>query len=654
MGAQAAITACDTSNPAELAAALDTVAADHPLTAVLHATGVLDDAVVTDLTPEQLDAVLTAKADAAWHLHRLTEDRDLAAFVLFSSAAGILGSPGQANYAAANAFLDALARRRHDAQRPATSVAWGYWQTPTGMTAHLNTADVTRLAGSGLVPITTEHGVALFDAALGSQRPNLVASPFNVGALTRRARNNSLDPVLSALVTSRRQAATATPRTLTTTLANQTPQQRLDTLTAMVTATTAAVLAHPDPAALDPDRPFKDLGIDSLTALELRNTLNQHTGLVLPATLAFDHPTPTTLATHLADLLADTAAPAVPAAHGGANGQRSVDNRLEYLDQAAFLALRAVHGALIQVTWIYDRAVDLDGLRRFHRNLGRGLLGRRIERSPLPFARDHWVQSPEPGEIDFAATPRRRGEVSAWADERVRLPIDPEWGPGWHLGVLPLDDGGTAVSLVASHTIVDAIALGEAIADAAEGRTRDLGYPPAGARTLRQAVREDFRQTVKELPAMGRAVGAVARRARRDRAELRSSIKAAPPSPRAAGDDHVVHVPALTAYIDLADWDARAKSLGASSNSLVAGVASRLAVRLGRVQDDGTVTLRFMVTLRATTTPAATRSRVSTSWSTRRRRRRISGRCTSRSRNRSSRRWRMSTTSSWRRSRWRP
>ncbi len=314
LGAQVAIVACDTSNPAELAAALDTIDASHPLTAVIHTAGVLDDAVVAELSPQQLDAVLAAKADAAWHLHHLTAERDLAAFVLFSSAAGILGSPGQANYAAANAFLDALARHRHHTQRRATSVAWGYWQTPSGMTAHLNTTELTRLTSTGLTPITNEHGLALFDAALTSQRPNLLASPFNAGALNRHARNNTLDPILSALTTSRPQAATASPRTLAAQLATQTPRQRLDTLTAMVTATTAAVLAHPDPAALDPDRPFKDLGIDSLTALELRNTLNQRTGLTLPATLALDHPSPTMLATHLADLLTDTAAPTVPAA----------------------------------------------------------------------------------------------------------------------------------------------------------------------------------------------------------------------------------------------------------------------------------------------------------------------------------------------------
>ena len=598
LGAHVTIAACDTSDPAELRAALDTIDAGHPLTAVIHTAGVLDDAMVTELTPQQLDVVLAAKADAAWHLHHLTADRDLAAFVLFSSAAGILGSPGQANYAAANAFLDALARQRQHAQRPATSVAWGYWQTPSGMTAHLNTADVTRLASTGLTPITNERGLALFDAALTSARPNLLATPFNTGALTRRARQNLLDPILSALTTSRPQAATASPRTLAALLAGQSPQQRIDALTQMVTATTASVLAHPDPAALDPDRPFKDLGIDSLTALELRNSLNQHTGLALPATLTFDHPTPSTLATHLAGLLSDTVAPAVPAAQVSTRGVEPVDNRLAHLDQAGFLALRAVHGALIQITWIYNRAVNVDGLQRFHRNLGYGLLGRRIETSPLWFARDRWVLSPAAEDIDFSATPRPRADVNAWIDERARLPIDPEWGPAWHLGVLPLEDGGTAVSLVASHMIVDAIAFGQAIADAVEGRRLDLGYPPAGSRTRGRALREDLRQTVKELPDISQAMGAVVRRARRDRQELKSSIQAAPPAPGAAGHDQLVEMPALTASVDLAEWDARAKKLGAGGNSLVAGIASRLAVRVGRVHDDGTVTLRFLVSLR--------------------------------------------------------
>ncbi|WP_077098896.1 type I polyketide synthase [Mycobacterium terramassiliense] len=599
LGAQVTITACDTSNPADLSAALDSVPPQHPLTAVVHAAGLLEDAAVSDMTADQLGAVLAAKADAAWHLHRLTADRDLAAFVLFSSAAGILGSPGQANYAAANAFLDALARHRHHTQRAATSVAWGYWQTPSGMTAHLTTGDLTRLAGTGLTPITNEHGLALFDAALSSQRSNVLASPFNVAALTRQARNGALPSILSTLTTSRPRASAASARNLRAQLATQTPEQQLRALTAMVATTTATVLAHPDPAGLDPDRPFKDLGIDSLTALELRNTLNQHTGLALPATVALDHPTPATLAAHLADLLTDTApAPAAPAAQVSTNGVEPVDNRLAYVDQAIFLAMRAVHDTLTQFTWLYDHAVDVDALRRFHRNLGRGLLGRRIERSPLGFARDRWVLAPDSADLDIDATPRPRADVSAWLDERARLPIDPEWGPGWHLGLLPLEDGGAAISLVVSHTLVDGIGLGQAIADAAEGRTRDFGYPPAGSRTRRHAVREDLRQTAKELPAIAKAFSSAAGKIWPDRKQFTSSVKAAPPPPRTADDDQVVEVPALTAFIDLADWDARAKSLGASSNSLVAAVASRLAVRAGRVHDDGTVTLRFPVTLR--------------------------------------------------------
>ncbi|MEY8016620.1 fatty-acid--AMP ligase [Mycobacterium servetii] len=600
LGAQATITACDTANATELARVLDNIPAQHPLTAVLHAAGVLEDAAVADMTADQIDAVLAAKVDAAWHLHRLTADRDLAAFVLFSSAAGILGSPGQGNYAAANAYLDALARQRNHTRLVATSLAWGYWQTPSGMTAHLSTADLTRLARTGLTPITNEHGLALFDAAIASQRPNLLASPFNIAALTRQARNNALPAILSTLTTGRPRASVASARSLQAQLAAQTPEQQLQALTAMVTATTAAVLSHPDPAALDSDRPFKDLGIDSLTALELRNTINQHTGLALPATLVLDHPTPAALAAHLADLLIDTAAPSAPAAQVATHDDEPVDNRLAYVDQAMFLAMRAVHDTLTQFTWLYDHAVDVDALRRFHRNLGCGLLGRKIERSPLPFARDRWVRATATADLDVAATARPRAEVNAWLDERARLPIDPEWGPGWHLGMLPLDDGGAAVTLVVSHTLVDGIGLGQAIADAAEGRMRDFGYPPGGSRTRRQAVREDLRQTVQELPGIAKAFASAAEKIWSDRKHFTSSVKAAPPpAPRTTDSDHVVEVPAVTAYVDLTKWDARAKGLGASSNSLVAAVACRLAVRAGRVHDDGTVTLRFPVTLRA-------------------------------------------------------
>ena len=215
LGAQVTITACDTSNPADLAAVLDTIPTEHPLSAVIHTAGVLDDAVVTDLTTEQLDTVLSAKADAGWHLDQLTADYDLDAFVLFSSAAGILGAPGQGNYAAANAVLDALAHHRHRHQRRTTSLAWGLWQTPTGMTAQLSSIDQARLTRTGLTPITTEHGLALFDTALPHHQPALTLCPLSARALARQARENTLPAILSALTTSRRHAPPPTPRAYT-------------------------------------------------------------------------------------------------------------------------------------------------------------------------------------------------------------------------------------------------------------------------------------------------------------------------------------------------------------------------------------------------------------------------------------------------------
>ncbi len=303
LGAQVTITACDTANPADLASVLDGIPAQRRLTAVIHAAGILDDAVVAEMTGGQLDTVLAAKADAAWHLDQLTRDQDLDAFVLFSSAAGVLGTPGQANYAAANAFLDAVAQQRQRHHCRATSLAWGYWQTPTGMTAHLTSTDQARLARNSFTPITTEQGLALFDAALPQQRPAMVVSPFRARALARQARENALPPILSALTTSRPRASAASAEGLRARLAAQTPEQQLDTVTALVSTATATVLAHPDPAALDTDQAFKKLGVDSLTALELRNALTQSTGLTLPATLIFDHPTPAALARHLREQL---------------------------------------------------------------------------------------------------------------------------------------------------------------------------------------------------------------------------------------------------------------------------------------------------------------------------------------------------------------
>lgn len=269
------------------------------------------------------------------------------------------------------------------------------------------------------------------------------------------------------------------------------------------------------------------------------------------------------------------------------------------MDQASFLGLRALgYGALAQYYWIYNRPVNMDGLRRFHRNLGYGLLGRRVERSPLPFARDRWVVYRGPKDIDVAERPRPRAEVHAWTYERACLPLDPEYGPSWHLGVLPLEDGGTAVTLVASHTVADGQGLLQAMADASTGRTRYLGYPEPGSRNRRRAVLQDGWQTIASTPELARALRGTARIARKRRKDVAASIGSAPPSPRVAGDDLPVAVPMLTAYVDAAEWDACAERIGGNSFTLLAGFAGRLGVRMRRVGADGTVTLSFPISER--------------------------------------------------------
>src|ERR1700731_1869167 len=266
------------------------------------------------------------------------------------------------------------------------------------------------------------------------------------------------------------------------------------------------------------------------------------------------------------------------------------------MDQASFLGLRALgYGAHVQFSWIYNRPVHIDGLRRFHRNLGYGLLGRLVEPSPLPFARDRWVVSRGPKDIEIAETPRSRADLNAWLYERACLPLDPEYGPGWHIGVLPLDDGGSAVCLTTSHTLVDGLGILQAISDAATGRTRHLGYPHPGSRSRRRALLQDARQTIASAPELARAAAATARIARHRRKDVVASMTSAPPSPRKVRYDRPPVVPALSAYVDLAEWDACAKSVGGNSFTLLAGFAGRLGARMGRVCDDGTVTLSFPV-----------------------------------------------------------
>jgi hypothetical protein len=273
------------------------------------------------------------------------------------------------------------------------------------------------------------------------------------------------------------------------------------------------------------------------------------------------------------------------------------DDRLALVDQAFFAGHRAAgQKDVMQVVWVYEHAIDWDGLRRFHHNLGRGLLGRRIERSPLPFARYRWVLDRGPSDIDIAECARPRAEVSDWADERSQMPADPERGPGWHLAVLPLTDGSTAVSLVASHYLLDGIGLAIALVDALSGNTRDLGYLPPRSRTRLRAVVEDARQTARDVPGVARALAAAPKQVR-----FRRPDGAPSPAPRGVvvnggGGDEPVVVPGITISIDVNVFDARAESLGGTSNTLVAGLAAKLGEHMGhRHDDDGAVTVQLVM-----------------------------------------------------------
>ncbi|MFE6398041.1 type I polyketide synthase [Streptomyces alboflavus] len=301
-GAEVTWAACDVGDRDAVAALLTSVPAAHPLTAVVHAAGVLDDGVLPALTPERIDRVFRPKADGALHLDELTRTAPPAAFVVFSSAAGTLGSAGQANYAAANACVDALVRRRRRAGLPALALGWGLWAESSELTAGV---DQARMARSGVQGLTTADGLALFDAARALDEPLLLPMRLDLAAL--RARHEALPPVLRGLVRApaRRGASANTgAAALRRRLAALPPAERDRQLLDVVHAETAAVLGYPSADAVGRDRAFKDLGFDSLTAVELRNRLTAATGLRLPPTLVFDHPTPTALAEHLAAELA--------------------------------------------------------------------------------------------------------------------------------------------------------------------------------------------------------------------------------------------------------------------------------------------------------------------------------------------------------------
>ncbi|MCV7420797.1 type I polyketide synthase [Mycobacterium yunnanensis] len=302
-GANVQVVAADAADRDALAKALAGIDHQHALSAVIHTAGVIDDAVVTSLTPDRVDSVLRSKVDAAWNLHELTRDHDLSAFVMFSSMAGLVGASGQANYSAANAYLDALAAHRRAQGLPAMSLGWGLWEQASGMTGHLQDVDLARLNRDGILALALDDALALFDEALTVDEPFLVPARIDRAALRTKSSAGTLPPMFVDLISgpARRQvgdslAAAQSRSALAQRLSGLPTDEQYDLLLDLVRSHMATVLGVPNPQSIAPDLAFQDHGFDSLTAVELRNRLKAATGLTLSPTLIFDYPNPAAIA----------------------------------------------------------------------------------------------------------------------------------------------------------------------------------------------------------------------------------------------------------------------------------------------------------------------------------------------------------------------
>jgi acyl transferase domain-containing protein/NAD(P)-dependent dehydrogenase (short-subunit alcohol dehydrogenase family)/acyl carrier protein len=314
LGASVEIAACDVSDREALAALLAAVDSAHPLGAVIHCAAVLDDATVESANAGQLARVFAPKADAAWHLHELTAGAELAWFVCFSSFAGVIGGAGQASYAAANSFLDALAARRRAAALPAVSIAWGGWELESEMAAGIDRDRLERGARQiaeryGLVPFSVERGLELFDAALTAPVASIVPAQLDLGRLRSRAGAGTLGALFSGLVRAPARGA-AGGGSLARRLADAAEAGRAKIALDAVSEHVAAVLGLESAAEVATEKPFKDLGFDSLAAVELRNRLVADSGIGLATTVVFDYPSPAALAEHLLELVTGDSAAA--------------------------------------------------------------------------------------------------------------------------------------------------------------------------------------------------------------------------------------------------------------------------------------------------------------------------------------------------------
>jgi len=284
--------------------------------------------------------------------------------------------------------------------------------------------------------------------------------------------------------------------------------------------------------------------------------------------------------------------------HRSADGDGEQPDHLAYVDQATFLSNTASgRRQIMHALWFYEEPLDYDGLRKFHEAFGHTMASRRIERSPVPFGRHRWVlPSYAPGPLDIVETARPRSELSDWLQERSQIPVDPEHGPSWHMGVQPFTDGSTGISIVVSHCVIDGAGGVMSALEAMNGFQRPLPYSAPRSRPRWQAIKADLRQTRRDLPEVGRALVSAVKLARKRRGEVAANRDARPPVPRGIDADQIVPVPFATAIFDAEGWDRRAEELHGNSYSLVAAFAARLGELMGRVRkDDGSVSLMVVV-----------------------------------------------------------